>query len=45
MHSVMDAVNEGLILPIFIGDEKEIKKCADDLKWNISNYEIINKVK
>ncbi len=42
MHSVMDAVNEGLILPIFIGDEKEIKKCADDLKWNISNYEIIN---
>ena len=42
MHSVMDAVNENLILPIFIGDEKEIKKCADDLKWNISNYEIIN---
>ena len=42
MHSVMDAVNEGLILPIFIGDEKEIKKCADDLKWDISNYEIIN---
>ena len=42
MHSVMDAVNEGLVVPIFIGDEKEIKKCADDLKWNISNYEIIN---
>jgi len=42
MHSVMDAVNENLILPIFIGDEKEIKKCADDLKWDISNYEIIN---
>jgi len=42
MHSVMDAVNEGLIIPIFIGDEKEIKKCADDLKWDISNYEIIN---
>ena len=42
MHSVMDAVYENLILPIFIGDEKEIKKCADDLKWDISNYEIIN---
>ena len=42
MHSVMNAVSEGLIFPIFIGDEKEIKKCADDLKWNISNYEIIN---
>jgi len=41
MHSVMDAVNEGLIIPIFIGDEKEIKKCADDLKWDISKYEII----
>ena len=33
MHSVMDAENEGLVAPIFIGDEKEIKKCADDLKW------------
>ena len=42
MHSVMDAVNEKLIIPIFIGDENEIKKCADDLKWNISNYKIIN---
>ena len=42
MHSVMDAVNENLIIPIFIGDENEIKKCADDLKWNISNYKIIN---
>ena len=42
MLSVQDAVNENLIEPIFIGDEKEIKKCADDLKWDISNYEIIN---
>ena len=44
MHSVMNAVSEGLIFPIFIGDEKEIKKCADDLKWDISNYEIINEI-
>ena len=42
MHSVMNAVNENLIIPIFIGDENEIKKCADNLKWNISNYKIIN---
>ena len=42
MLSVQDAVEEDLIEPIFIGDEKEIKKCADDLKWDISNYEIIN---
>ena len=40
MHSVQDAVKENLIEPIFIGDEKEINKCAKDLKWDISNYEI-----
>ena len=42
MLSVQDAVNENLIEPIFIGDEKEILKCAEDLKWDISNYEIID---
>ena len=42
MLSVQDAVNENLIQPIFIGDEKEILKCAEDLKWDISKYEIIN---
>ena len=42
MLSVQDAVNENLIEPIFIGDEKEILKCAEDLKWDISDYEIIN---
>ena len=42
MLSVQDAVNENLIEPIFIGDEKEILKCAQDLKWDISQYEIIN---
>ena len=42
MISIQDAVNENLIEPIFIGDEKEILKCAEDLKWDISNYEIIN---
>ncbi len=42
MISVLDAVKENLIEPIFIGDNKEILKCAEDLKWDISNYEIIN---
>jgi|TARA_B110000261_G_scaffold109884_1_gene122978 phosphotransacetylase len=42
MLSVQDAVNENLITPIFIGDKKEIHKCADDLKWNISKFEIID---
>ena len=42
MLSVQDAVNESLIIPIFIGDKKEILKCAEQLKWNISEYEIID---
>jgi len=42
MLSVQDAVAENLIDPIFIGDKKEILKCAEDLKWDISEYEIID---
>ena len=42
MLSAQDAVNENLIEPIFIGDKKEILKCAEDLKWDISKYEIID---
>ena len=42
MLSVMDAVNENLIVPIFIGDKKEIEKCASDLKWDISQYKLIH---
>ena len=42
MLSVMDAINEDLIVPIFIGDKKEIEKCAYDLKFDISNYEIVH---
>ena len=42
MLSVQDAVNENLITPIFIGNKKEISKCAELLKWDISSYEIID---
>ena len=42
MLSIQDAVNENLIEPIFIGDKKEILKCAEDLQWDISQYEIID---
>ena len=38
MHSAMEAVKENLIIPIFIGDEKEINKCAAQLNWNISKF-------
>jgi phosphotransacetylase len=42
MLSVQDAVNENLIEPIFIGNKDEINKCAQDLKWDISKFEIIH---
>ena len=42
MLSIQDAVNENLIEPVFIGDEKEIQKCAEDLTFDISKYEIID---
>jgi phosphate acetyltransferase len=42
MLSVMDAVKEKLITPTLIGDEVEIKKCADEIKFDISEYEIIH---
>ena len=42
MHSAMEAVKENLITPVFIGDKKEILKCAEQLKWDINKYEIID---
>ena len=42
MLSVMDAVNENLITPVFFGDKSEIEKCANDIKFDISNFEIIH---
>ena len=37
MLSVIDAVKENLISPVLIGDENEIKKCAEELKFDLSN--------
>ncbi len=42
MLSVMDAVKEDLIIPIFIGDKEEIQKYADNLKFDISKFETIH---
>ena len=36
MISAMDAVKEKLIVPVLIGDETEIKKSAEDIKFDIS---------
>jgi len=42
MESVHKAVQHNLINPTFIGNENEINKYADKLKWDISKYKIIN---
>ena len=42
MESVHKAVQYNLINPIFIGNESEIIKYAEKLKWNISKYKIID---
>jgi phosphate acetyltransferase len=42
MESVHKAVQHNLINPLFIGNEDEIKKHAEKLKWNISEFKIIN---
>ena len=42
MLSIQDAVNENLIEPIFIGHDVEIQKCAEDIGWDISKYELIH---
>ena len=42
MMSIMDAVNENLIVPIFIGDKNEIENCALKLNFDISEFKIID---
>ncbi len=42
MLSAIDAIKEDLIVPIFIGDKEEIIKCAENLKFDISNFEIVH---
>ena len=42
IESTKQAVDEGLIDPIFVGDKKVIDKLASDIKWDIANYEIID---
>ena len=40
IESTKQAVDEGLIDPVFVGDKLTIKKLAKDIKWDISKYEI-----
>ena len=42
MESAYEATNSSLIEPIFIGDKEKIQNEAKILKWDISNFEIID---
>ena len=42
MHATMEAVSKKLIIPIFIGNQKEINNSAEKINWDISKYEIID---
>ena len=42
MMSVMDAVKENLITPTFIGNKEKIEKCALELNFDISKFEILD---
>ena len=42
IEATKQAVDKGLIEPVFVGEKTIIEKYALDLKWNISKYEIIN---
>jgi len=42
IESAKQAVDEGLIDPIFVGDKPIIEKLAKDMKWDISKYEVIH---
>ncbi len=45
IESTKQAVDAGLIDPIFIGDESIIQKLAKEFKWDISKFEIIHEPK
>ena len=42
IESTKQAFDEGLIVPVFIGDKKIIEKLAKEIKWDISKFEIID---
>ena len=42
MLSVIDAVKEKLIIPVLIGEEDKIREIAEKLKFDISEFKIIN---
>ena len=42
IESTKQAVDEGLIDPIFIGDKSNMEKLAKDIQWDISKFEVLH---
>ncbi len=42
IESAKQAVENNLIIPIFVGDKSVINKIAKEINWNISKYEVIH---
>ncbi len=40
--SVKRAFEAELLVPVFYGDTNDIKNCADELEWDISDFEIVH---
>ena len=42
IESTKQAFDEGLIDPVFIGEQKIIENLANEIEWDISKFEIVN---
>ena len=42
MRAALEATNEGIMVPIFVGEVDDILLEANELSWDISNYKIID---
>ena len=42
IQSARQAVESGLIIPVFIGDKPLIESISKEINWDISKYEVIN---
>ncbi len=42
LHAIMEAKKQGIANAILVGNEKEIKKIADEIGMNLADYEVIN---
>ncbi len=41
MQTARDAVQSGIMEPVFVGNRGDIERHADDLEWDISNFQLL----